>query len=54
MGLDLAADQVNAMGGLLVAGKKYTVRVISMDDQFPDGPDGEQTPSGSSTRKGPR
>lgn len=34
MGLDLAADQVNAMGGLDVAGKKYSVRVVSMDDQF--------------------
>ena len=33
-GLELAADDINAMGGATVAGKKYRVRVVSMDDQF--------------------
>lgn len=34
MGLQMAVDQVNQMGGLEVAGKKYQVRLISLDDQF--------------------
>jgi len=34
MGLDLAAEQINASGGVTVAGGKHTVRVVSMDDQF--------------------
>ncbi len=33
-GLELAADEVNAQGGALVAGKRYKVRIVSMDDQF--------------------
>jgi branched-chain amino acid transport system substrate-binding protein len=33
-GLELAADDINALGGATVAGKKYKVRVVSMDDQF--------------------
>jgi branched-chain amino acid transport system substrate-binding protein len=33
-GLELAADEVNDQGGALVAGKKYKVRIVSMDDQF--------------------
>ncbi len=33
-GLELAADEVNALGGATVAGKKYKVRIVSMDDQF--------------------
>lgn len=33
-GLELAADDINAMGGADVGGKKYKVRVISMDDRF--------------------
>jgi branched-chain amino acid transport system substrate-binding protein len=33
-GLELAADEINALGGATVAGKKYTVRVISADDRF--------------------
>jgi branched-chain amino acid transport system substrate-binding protein len=33
-GLELAADEFNALGGATVGGKKYTVRVISMDDRF--------------------
>lgn len=34
MGLEMAVDQVNKMGGLEVAGKKYQVRLVSLDDQF--------------------
>jgi branched-chain amino acid transport system substrate-binding protein len=33
-GMELAADDLNAMGGVTVAGKKYKVRIVSMDDQF--------------------
>ena len=33
-GLELAADEINALGGATVGGKKYTVRVISVDDRF--------------------
>ena len=33
-GLELAADEINALGGATVAGKKYNVRVVSMDDRF--------------------
>ena len=33
-GLELAADEINALGGATVGDKKYTVRVISMDDRF--------------------
>ncbi len=33
-GLELAADDINALGGATVAGKKYKVRIVSMDDQF--------------------
>jgi branched-chain amino acid transport system substrate-binding protein len=33
-GMELAADDINAMGGATVAGKKYKVRIASMDDQF--------------------
>ncbi|HSR10077.1 MAG TPA: ABC transporter substrate-binding protein, partial [Thermodesulfobacteriota bacterium] len=33
-GLELAADEINALGGAAVAGKKYKVRVVSMDDRF--------------------
>jgi branched-chain amino acid transport system substrate-binding protein len=33
-GLELAADEINALGGATVGGKKYNVRVISMDDRF--------------------
>lgn len=33
-GLELAADEINALGGATVGGKKYKVRVISMDDRF--------------------
>lgn len=33
-GLELAADEINALGGATVAGKKYTVRAISVDDRF--------------------
>jgi branched-chain amino acid transport system substrate-binding protein len=33
-GLELAADEINALGGATVAGKKYKVRVVSMDDRF--------------------
>lgn len=33
-GLELAADEINALGGAAVGGKKYNVRVISMDDRF--------------------
>lgn len=34
MGLQMAVDQVNQMGGLEVGNKKYQVRLISLDDQF--------------------
>jgi len=33
-GLELAADDINALGGATVTGKKYKVRIVSMDDQF--------------------
>jgi len=33
-GLELAADEINALGGATVGGKKYKVRIASMDDQF--------------------
>jgi len=33
-GLEMAADDLNALGGVMVAGKKYKVRIVSMDDQF--------------------
>lgn len=33
-GLELAADEINALGGAVVAGKKYKIRVVSMDDRF--------------------
>src|SRR5664280_2232655 len=33
-GLELAADEINALGGASVGGKKYKVRVVSMDDRF--------------------
>ncbi len=33
-GLELAADEINSMGGATVGGKKYNVRIISMDDRF--------------------
>ena len=33
-GMELAADDINAIGGVTVAGKKYKVRIVSMDDQF--------------------
>jgi branched-chain amino acid transport system substrate-binding protein len=33
-GLELAADEINALGGAAVGGKKYKVRVVSMDDRF--------------------
>jgi len=33
-GLELGADEINAMGGATVAGKKHEVRIVSMDDQF--------------------
>ncbi len=33
-GLELAADEINTLGGATVGGKKYTVRVISVDDRF--------------------
>ena len=32
--MELAADEINAFGGATVAGKKYKVRIVSMDDQF--------------------
>jgi branched-chain amino acid transport system substrate-binding protein len=34
MGLELAADEINALGGATVSGKKFKVRIVSMDDQF--------------------
>ncbi len=33
-GMELAADEINAQGGAAVGGKKYKVRVASMDDRF--------------------
>ncbi len=33
-GMELAADEINALGGANVAGKKYKVRIVSMDDRF--------------------
>ena len=33
-GLELAADDINDMGGVNVAGKNHKVRIVSMDDQF--------------------
>ena len=33
-GLEIAADDANAGGGVMVGGKKYKVRIVSMDDQF--------------------
>jgi len=33
-GLEMAADDINALGGAMVAGKNYKVRIVSMDDQF--------------------
>ena len=33
-GLELAADEINALGGASVGGKKYKVRIVSMDDRF--------------------
>ncbi len=33
-GLEMAADDINAMGGIDVKGKKFTARIESMDDQF--------------------
>lgn len=33
-GLELAADEISALGGATVAGKKYKLRIVSMDDQF--------------------
>jgi len=33
-GLEMAAEDVNALGGIAVKGKKHIARVVSMDDQF--------------------
>lgn len=33
-GVEIAADEVNAAGGLTVGGKTYTLRVIPFDDQY--------------------
>ena len=33
-GMELAADEINALGGATVGGTKYKVRVVSMDDRF--------------------
>lgn len=33
-GIRLAADEVNARGGLLVGGKRYTVNVVAYDDKY--------------------
>jgi branched-chain amino acid transport system substrate-binding protein len=33
-GLEMAAEDINAMGGVSVNGEKYSVRVVGMDDQF--------------------
>jgi branched-chain amino acid transport system substrate-binding protein len=33
-GMELAADEINALGGVSVGGKKYKVRIVSMDDRF--------------------
>jgi branched-chain amino acid transport system substrate-binding protein len=33
-GLELAADEINALGGAPVGGKKFKVEVVSMDDRF--------------------
>lgn len=34
VGAQLAANEVNARGGLLVGGKKYTVEVVAYDDKY--------------------
>jgi len=33
-GLEMAVDEINAAGGITVAGKKYTFKVISLDDRY--------------------
>jgi branched-chain amino acid transport system substrate-binding protein len=33
-GLELAVEQINAAGGLTVAGEKYVVKLISLDDRY--------------------
>lgn len=33
-GLEMAAEDINEMGGITVDGEKHTVRVVAMDDQF--------------------
>jgi len=33
-GMELAADEINAMGGVTVGGQMYKARVVSMDDRF--------------------
>jgi branched-chain amino acid transport system substrate-binding protein len=33
-GLEMAVDEMNAAGGIIVAGKKYTFKVISLDDRY--------------------
>ena len=33
-GIQMAIDQVNASGGLTAGGKKYTLKLVSLDDQY--------------------
>ena len=49
-GLELAADEINALGGATVGGKKYKVRVVSMDDRFQAADYRQAIPAGSNAR----
>lgn len=33
-GLEMAAEEINAAGGIAVAGKKYTFKVVALDDRY--------------------
>lgn len=33
-GMTLAAEEINAKGGITVAGKKYKIEIVSLDDQY--------------------
>ncbi len=33
-GLEMAVEEINAAGGLTIGGKKYTLKVISLDDRY--------------------
>jgi branched-chain amino acid transport system substrate-binding protein len=33
-GMNMAAEEINAKGGITVAGKKYKIEIVSLDDQY--------------------